>query len=116
MNKYQQQVLEDLNLNIFNNSNKQNKNYFERTQHLIKTITELDIISKYDLTEDNLSVERISDSSLGVYFNLRKNTKLIIIAKETEYIIFYKQTMRDDWQKVYVENLPELKYSIEQFL
>lgn len=116
LNKMNQEALDFLKEEIKNKSNKDNKLFYDKTQHLIKCVEELDLFAKFDLLVDDVSVERISDNSIGVYFNLARSTKLIVAINESEYVIFYKQNVKDDWQKKYVENNTELSYFISQFL
>ena len=114
MNKYQQEVFNQLKNDLSIKTD--NKCFNEKVECLIKTIEELDLISKYDLLYQDFSLKHISDYSIGLYINLLKRNKLAIIINENEYIIFYKGNNEDDWKKKYVENNTELTYNIQQFL
>lgn len=114
MNKYQQEIFNEVKNQLQVNTD--NKCFNEKIECLIKVIKDLDLITKYDLLQEDLSVKRISDYSIGLYINLSSRNKLAIIVNENEYIIFYKGNNEDEWKKKYVENNTELTYNIQQFL
>lgn len=114
MNKCQQEVFNEVKNDLEVKTD--NKCFNEKIECLIKAIKDLDLIAKYDLLQEDLSVKRISDYSIGLYINLSSRNKLAIIVNENEYIIFYKGNNEDEWKKKYVENNTELTYNIQQFL
>lgn len=116
MNQYQQESLDILKEKLEQNSDLENQCLQEKIQYLIKTILDLKLIEKYDLLEDDITVEKVSDNSIAIYFSLHRNTKLVVIIDEIKYHILYKRSMKEDWQSKYVDNMTELQYIIEEFL
>lgn len=116
MNKYQKEILDIIETKLKEICDVENQNLQEKIQYLIESIFNLKLIENYDLLEDDIVIKKTSDNSIGIYFQLRKNTKLIIIIDEFKYEILFKRNIRENWQSKYIDNVTELEYTIQEFL